>query len=105
MLVKVGTHVYVSNSPISRPAIFTLLICSGLERYIYSWPERVIQAAMTAVMAGSYVALYCYLYHLQPEAAVAGVVSWLRNSLSVVRVITLAVLAAYDKVKKFPEGR
>ncbi|GAX81595.1 hypothetical protein CEUSTIGMA_g9023.t1 [Chlamydomonas eustigma] len=71
---------------------------SGLERYMYSWPERVIQATMTAVMAGLYIALYCYLYHLHPEAAVAGVVSWLRNSLSVLRVITLAVLAASDKM-------
>lgn len=69
-----------------------------MERFVYTLPERGLQAAATAVCVATAAAAFTALASWQPEFAAALLVSWLRNSLSLLRVACLAVLLSFDKM-------
>ena len=95
-LESLSTHPFESGPlthppPSSHPP-------SGIERLSYSLPERTIQAVATVAFAVVHTAAFSYLYAMQPSLALAALVSWLMNSLSLLRCISLIALAAVDKV-------
>lgn len=83
------------------PSVPFFFVYSGVERFVYSVPELGAQALATgacvAVGAGAFATLASH----HPQLAAAALVSWLRNSLSLVRCVALIALAALDKMWLF----
>eukprot|EP00955_Chlamydomonas_euryale_P037091 350655-Chlamydomonas_euryale.AAC.5 len=86
------------------PSLAPTPLCSGIEHFTYSLPERAAQTTATALFAGLYAAAFAALYSWVPGVAAAALFSWLAHRLSASKCALLLVLGATGKLWIFWVG-
>lgn len=83
-------------SPYKGDNLLNGFVYSGLERFSYTFPDKVVRTALTTLCMAVYSLAFSAFYAWNPMLAIASIISWLRGTLSFSRVAILLALTACE---------
>lgn len=84
--------------PLADPELPDRFLHQGVETLSYGLDQRIYQAVVSTAYAATLAAVAVGLYTIHPMLAAATAISWLRNSLSILKVVLLVGLTMTDKL-------